>query len=145
MTKGAVYHHFESKADRFAAVLELVAGEVAGEVAAQAEAHTDPWDQLVAGCHAFLHASTAPGVARIMLLDGPAVLGWARWRSIDEATSGRHLVEALEALAARGAITDRPIEPLAQLLAGGDERGRALARRSRRAPRGGVVRVRADA
>lgn len=118
VTKGALYHQFEGKTDLFRAVLADVADEVAAAVVAAAGAHEDPWAQLVAGCRAFLVASTDPAVARIALVDGPAVLGWAQWRALDEATSGRHLVEALETLVARGVLAPRPVAPLAHLLGG---------------------------
>ncbi|HWN29078.1 MAG TPA: TetR/AcrR family transcriptional regulator [Actinomycetospora sp.] len=118
VTKGALYHQFEGKTDLFRTVLAEVADEVAGAVVAAAEAHEDPWAQLVAGSRAFLVASTDPAVARIALVDGPAVLGWAQWRALDEATSGHHLVEALETLVARGVLAPSPVAPLAHLLGG---------------------------
>lgn len=118
VTKGALYHHFEGKPDLFSAVLAQVQGEVADAVARAADAHADPWDQLTAGCRAFLSASTAPDVRRIMLLDGPAVLGWSAWRSLDEAGSARHLSEALDALVAAGVLRPQPVAPLAHLLSG---------------------------
>ena len=52
------------------------------------------------------------------MLDGPAVLGPARWRELDDAASGRRLVEALEELVAGGVLAPRPVEPLARLLSG---------------------------
>ncbi|GAA2273687.1 TetR/AcrR family transcriptional regulator [Nonomuraea roseoviolacea subsp. roseoviolacea] len=118
VTKGALYHHFASKADLFRAVLREVQEEVAREVAGTAAAQDDPWEQLTSGCRAFLTASTAPGVQRIMLIDGPAVLGWSEWRAMDEAASARHLGEALAALAERGVIAAQPVEPLTHLLSG---------------------------
>lgn len=118
VTKGALYHHFTGKADLFRAVLDEVQGEVADAVAARADAFEDPWDQLTAGCRAFLTASTAPDVQRIMLVDGPAVLGWSEWRALDEASSARHLHEALSALVAAGVIPEQPVAPVARLLSG---------------------------
>ncbi|NUW37908.1 TetR/AcrR family transcriptional regulator [Nonomuraea sp. SMC257] len=118
VTKGALYHHFASKADLFRAVLREVQQEVAREVAGTAAAQDDPWEQLTTGCRAFLTASTAPGVQRIMLIDGPAVLGWSEWRAMDEAASARHLAEALATLAERGVIAPQPVEPLTHLLSG---------------------------
>ncbi|OLT36281.1 TetR family transcriptional regulator [Actinomadura sp. CNU-125] len=118
VTKGALYHHFEGKADLFRAVLAEVQGEVAARVAATADAEDDPWARLLAGCKAFLTASTAPGVQRIMLVDGPAVLGWSEWRAMDEGASARHLVDALTDLVERGTIAPCPVEPLAHLLSG---------------------------
>jgi AcrR family transcriptional regulator len=118
VTKGALYHHFRGKADVFRAVLEQVQGEVADRVVAAASAGHDPWTRLTAGCHAFLTASTAADVQRIMLIDGPAVLGWAQWRALDEAASARHLAEALDELIADGTLAAQPVAPLAHLLSG---------------------------
>ncbi|MEV2277229.1 helix-turn-helix domain-containing protein [Nocardiopsis sp. NPDC049922] len=118
VTKGALYHQFDGKADLFRAVLEEVQAEVAAAVADAAEAHDDPWLRLTAGCRAFLTASTDPRVQRIMLVDGPAILGWDTWRSMDEAGSARHLAEALTALADAGVLRPQPIAPLAHLLSG---------------------------
>lgn len=118
VTKGALYHHFGSKAGLFRAVLTEVQREVADGVAAAAEAEPKPWNQLLAGCEAFLAASSDPDAQRIMLVDGPSVLGWHEWRAIDEASSARHLNEALELLIAKGDLPDQPAEPLAHLLSG---------------------------
>ncbi|MDX3106943.1 TetR/AcrR family transcriptional regulator [Nonomuraea angiospora] len=118
VTKGALYHLFESKAELFRAVLEQVQQEVAGTVARTADAHDDLWTRLTAGCQAFLTASTAPGVQRIMLVDGPAVLGWTEWRAMDEAASARHLADALTDLIEAGTIAPQPVAPLAHLLSG---------------------------
>ena len=118
VTKGALYHHFASKADVFRAVLEQVQQEVAEQVVAAAEAEGGSWERFVAGCRAFLTASTAPQVQRIMLVDGPAVLGWAEWRALDEAASARHLADALAGLIADGTIPAQPVTPLTHLLSG---------------------------
>ncbi|MEJ3744781.1 TetR/AcrR family transcriptional regulator [Actinomycetes bacterium KLBMP 9797] len=118
VTKGALYHHFDSKADVFRAVLEEVQHEVAEKVVAAAEGHDDPWAQLTAGCRAFLAASLDPDVQRIMLIDGPAVLGWHEWRALDEATSANHLAEALTVLIDGGVIAAQPVAPLTRLLSG---------------------------
>ncbi|MEU7984676.1 helix-turn-helix domain-containing protein [Streptosporangium canum] len=118
MTKGALYHHFDSKADLFRTVVEQVQQEVADRVTAAAEARENPWEQLIAGCHAFLAASSDPEVQQIMLIDGPAVLGWEEWRAMDEASSARHLTEALTTLMEAGVIVRQPVAPLARLLSG---------------------------
>ncbi len=118
VTKGALYHHFGSKADAFRAVLEEVQQEVAEAVRLAAAAQDDPWAQLTAGCRAFLAASTDPRIQRIMLVDGPAVLGWQQWRALDEAASARHLAEALTALIDEGVIAAQPVAPLTHLLSG---------------------------
>lgn len=118
VTKGALYHQFDGKADLFRAVLREVQEEVAARVAATGDAQAEPWDQLLAGCRAFLEASADPEVQRIMLVDGPAVLGWAEWRAMDEAGSARHLADALTALVEAGVVAPQPVPPLARLLSG---------------------------
>ncbi|NEE03745.1 TetR/AcrR family transcriptional regulator [Phytoactinopolyspora halotolerans] len=117
VTKGALYHHFSGKDDVFRAVLEHVHGEVAERIA-DAAPDADPWTQLVAGCRAFLTASTEPGIQRIMLIDAPSVLGWSDWRDLDAATSMQQLEAALTQLVDDGVIVDQPITPLAHLLSG---------------------------
>ncbi|MFD4430344.1 TetR/AcrR family transcriptional regulator [Nocardia sp. NPDC058497] len=118
VTKGALYHHFDSKADLFKAVLTQVQEEVGAQVAAAADAEPDPWTQLTTGCAAFLRACADPLVQRIMLIDGPAVLGWHEWRAMDEANSERHLHEALAALVDAEILPPQPVAPLTQLLSG---------------------------
>nr|WP_203416740.1 TetR/AcrR family transcriptional regulator [Jiangella ureilytica] len=118
LTKGALYHHFPNKAALFRAVVEQVQTKVAQRVVAAAEAQTDPWPQLLAGCEAFLRAGADPEVQRIMLIDGPAVLGWDEWRALDDASSGRHLREALQAVIDDGVMAPHPVAPLAHLLSG---------------------------
>lgn len=118
VTKGALYHLFQSKTELFRAVLEQVQDEVAQTVARTADAEDDIWTRFTAGCRAFLTASTAPDVQRIMLLDGPAVLGWNEWRAMDESGSASHLAEAIEELIREGVIAPQPVAPVTHLLSG---------------------------
>jgi AcrR family transcriptional regulator len=118
VTKGALYHHFDGKTALFRAVLEQVQQEVGEAVARAADVHEDPWTRLTAGCQAFLAASTGPDLQRILLIDGPAVLGWAEWRAMDEAASARHLADALGELMEAGVIVPQPLAPLKHLLSG---------------------------
>jgi len=118
VTKGALYHHFAGKAELFRAVVAQVQAEVGERVAAAADAEAEPWARLGAGCQAFLTAGTDPDVRRIMLVDGPAVLGWQAWRAMDEASSARHLAEALTESIEAGLIAPQPVAPLAHLLSG---------------------------
>lgn len=118
VTRGALYHHFGSKEGLFRAVLEMVQEEVAQRIEQAAQQHEHPWKQLTAGCEAFLEANTERSIQRIMLVDGPAVLGWEVWRETDAKNSVRLLQEVLTDLEEQGVIKALPIKALTQLLSG---------------------------
>ncbi|MFI7075862.1 TetR family transcriptional regulator [Micromonospora sp. NPDC049903] len=107
VTRGAVYHHYRNKPGLFrAAVAQLQAHVAAGVVEAAGRAGGDPGERLRAGSHAFLDAITAPPVVRILLVDGPAVLGWEHWRLLDAEHSAAHLSEALGAVGVPDGLLD---------------------------------------
>ena len=80
VTKGALYHHFSGKQALFEAVFERVEDEASRSIQAALQGHTDPWDKALAGLRAFLDVVQQPGYRRIVILEGPAVLGYARFR-----------------------------------------------------------------
>ncbi len=136
VTRGALYHQFADKADLFAAVLEAVEIDLTSRLidAVASTTTDDPLAALVAGADAWLDASVEPEVRRIALLDGPAVLGWERWREVGM-RHGLGLVTALlTELMEAGAIPAQPIERDRPRPHRCDGRGRPL-RRPRRRPR----------
>jgi len=84
VARGALYHHFASKTELFNAVAEELFIEIAARTGEAARGGADPLDRLRAGSHAWLEMALDPAVQRITLLDPPAVLGWERWRDLDE-------------------------------------------------------------
>jgi AcrR family transcriptional regulator len=122
VTRGALYHHFDDKRDLFRAVHEGIeaslAAEIGARIAAEAEAGTDPREVLAIGARAFLDACERPEIARIALVESPAVLGWTEWREIDERYGLGLVTAALELGMDSGALTRRPVKPLAHLLLG---------------------------
>jgi AcrR family transcriptional regulator len=85
VAKGAVYHHFASKEEIFTRVLEAVQAEIAAQPAPSSMRKiADPLDRMAAGILSYLNAATEPGIKRILLIDGPAVIGWRKWREIDD-------------------------------------------------------------
>jgi AcrR family transcriptional regulator len=93
VTRSALYHHFETKQALFDAVLDRVVAEVADTAAQAARAAPDPVASLRAGFAAWLQLALDPGMQRIALLDPLAVVGWTRWREIDE----QHILGGLRA------------------------------------------------
>jgi AcrR family transcriptional regulator len=118
VTRGALYHHFAGKEGLFRAVFADVDREVVERVVAAAGGTTDPWSRLVAGCLAFLDACLDPGVQRILLLDGPAVLGWTAWRELEGRSCLGLLRPALQTVIDAGLLSPQPVELLAQMLFG---------------------------
>ncbi|HEX5762073.1 MAG TPA: TetR/AcrR family transcriptional regulator [Solirubrobacterales bacterium] len=120
VTRGALYHHFADKRDLFEAVYSQLEAELTERIASGAlTANADsPLAAMWAGAETFLDACTEPEAQQIALLDGPAVLGWARWREIG-AEHGLGLIEAtLRAAIDAGGIPEQPVRPLAHLLMG---------------------------
>jgi AcrR family transcriptional regulator len=120
VTRGALYHQFRDKAALFAAVAETVQAEIAQRITAgaQSDGLTDPMAVLHAGMRRFLEACADPAVERILLLDGPAVLGWQAWRDLADRYGLGLLQYALQAAIDAGAISPQPVVPLAHVLIG---------------------------
>lgn len=116
VTRGALYHHFTDKAALFRAVVEAEAAAVAAEVAAV----PDGPDALEQGARVWLEAMTRPGRVRLLLLDGPAVLGPEALRRIDLQTGGAALRAGL---AAASDVPPGPdLEALADVISAGFDR-----------------------
>jgi AcrR family transcriptional regulator len=130
VTRGALYHHFKGgKEDLFRAVLVQVSAETAQRVIQAALATDDPWEELVAGADAFLDAAMTPEVQRIMLVDGPSVLGWDVWRAADADYALGMLEQALQHAIDAGRIVQQPVKALAHVLLGAlDEAAMVIAR-----------------
>jgi AcrR family transcriptional regulator len=118
VAKGAVYHHFATKERLFETVLQAATADLAAEVARRAAGAADVWDSVAVATEAYFALASTGAAARIVLKDGPAVLGWERWRAIDAQHFGRALPAILAEAMRQGLIATRPIEPLARLLLG---------------------------
>jgi AcrR family transcriptional regulator len=119
VTRGALYHQFEDKKDLFRAVFEQVEAEVAQSIVARAEADAaDPVEVLRRGTRLWLDASLDPEVRRIVLVDGPSVLGFDEWRAILARYGLGLLAGGLEAAMDEGAIDRQPVMALAHVITG---------------------------
>ena len=128
VTRGALYHQYADKKDLFRAVFEEVERDLGERIALAAAAEATPWEQIRAGARALLEASLVPAVRRIVLTDGPSVLGWEEWRRIDSKYAYGMVRTALEANVDAGNLPQHPIEPLTHLIIGAlNEAGLAVA------------------
>ena len=126
LTRGAVYHHFSDKRGLFEAVLADAQLSIARAV--EEAAPGDDWRALEAGSVAFLRAASHPSVSRIVLVDGPAVVGWDAWRQGDAESSGALLADVLSRLeglavdqAAAGALLNGAMNESSLWIAGGGD------------------------
>lgn len=115
-TRGAFYHHFGDKSELFRAVFEEVERDLTLRSLASPPPGADPWERLSTGLHSFLDAALEPEVQRIILLDGPVVLGWKTLRTIQEGNSIALIDQAIHDAIAEGIIDDQPVAELTHML-----------------------------
>ena len=114
-TRGALYHHLADKQDLFLAVFHQVQADLAA--ATTGSERGDALDLLIGALQQFLDASADNAdVQQVLLIDGPAVLGWDQWRRL-EADYGLGAITAmLDAAVSERAIPKQPTAPLAHML-----------------------------
>jgi len=118
VAKGAVYHHFATKEPVFEAVFEAVSRDLVADIERTTRSERDVLSAMVAGTQHYFAACAKGPACQIILRDGPAVLGWERWREIDAEHFGGKFPRALEVAMDAGLIARQPIEPLSRLLLG---------------------------
>lgn len=108
LTRGALYHHFGDKRGLLLAVVTQIDAEMAARAHAIGQQCGSLWDALLAEGAAYIDMARDPEVQRIVLLDGPAVLGdpsqWPSQNSCLQTTT-----QTLRALMADGIV--RPLDP----------------------------------
>jgi len=116
VARGALYHHFPSKEALFDAVLDRVVADIAASAAEAARSADDPVDSLRAASGTWLELALDPAVQRIALLDPPAVVGWTRWRELDEQYTLGGLRANLRRIAADGRLPEQDVDLLANMV-----------------------------
>lgn len=123
VTRGALYHHFADKQALLRAVIEAEAAAVAAEIEGAAPVDLPPLDALKRGGEAFMQAMATPGRTRLMLLDGPAVLGQAEIDRIDLEHGGSAALRLGLGLAMKAGVIRRlPLDALTSALAAAYDR-----------------------
>lgn len=117
LTRGALYHHFGDKKGLLVAVITEIDGEMNAHMQAVSAKAGDPWTGFRHECTAYIELALDPEIQRIMLRDGPAVLGdpWD-WPTLSECI--RSMTESLTKLAETGVIAPIDPEAAARLIAG---------------------------
>jgi len=102
VTKGALYHHFSGKQALFEAVFERVESDAARDVKKALKGHRDPWDKALAGLRAFLLVVQEPRYRRVVIQEGPAVLGYERYREQEERSTFANVLDIVKSVLAAG-------------------------------------------
>jgi AcrR family transcriptional regulator len=102
VTKGALYHHYSGKQALFEAVFAKVESAGAEEIQAALERHGDPWENAIAGLRAFLAVVRQPSYSRIVVQDGPSVLGYERFREQAARSTFAYVLDIVHAVLAAG-------------------------------------------
>ena len=102
VTKGALYHHFSGKQALFEAVFERVEDEASTSIRRAVRDNDDPWDKAMAGLRAFLAVLQQPGYRRLVIQEGPAVLGYARFREQEERSTFANVLDIVASVLEAG-------------------------------------------
>ncbi|MFZ2013964.1 MAG: TetR/AcrR family transcriptional regulator [Nocardioides sp.] len=102
VTKGALYHHYSGKQALFEAVFEKVEASGARTIADSLQDHDDPWEKAIAGLRAFLDVVRQPAYHRIVVQDGPSVLGYERFREQEVRSTFTYVLDIVRSVLAAG-------------------------------------------
>jgi len=116
VSRGSLYHHFPGKEALFWAVLEEVGARVGQQGMDLARDAPDPLAVLRIGGLAWIRMAVDPVVRQIMLIDAPAVLGWQRWRELDEQGPLGAIRGCLAYAAETGRIEHRHVDTFARIV-----------------------------
>jgi AcrR family transcriptional regulator len=116
VSRGSLYHHFPGKDALFLAVMEDVGNRVSLPVAAEMQAAPNPIAAMRIGSLAWIRLAADPVTRQIMLIDAPAVLGWQRWRELDEQGPLGVIRAFLTAAAEEGRIEAQHVDVFARIV-----------------------------
>ncbi|WP_198650823.1 MULTISPECIES: TetR/AcrR family transcriptional regulator [Devosia] len=117
LTRGALYHHFGDKRGLFEAVIAQIDAEMTVRLKARAAKMRTPWEGFIEEGIGYIEMALEPEIRRIVLRDGPAVLGDpASWPTTNGCMTA--MKECLAELAEDGVIRDVDLEATARMLTG---------------------------
>ena len=87
VTKGALYHHFSGKQAVYEAVFEKIETDASERIRKALKGSKDPWEKALIGLRAFLEIVQDPAYQRVVIQEGPAILGYERFREQEERSS----------------------------------------------------------
>ena len=102
VTKGALYHHFSGKQALFEAVFERVEADASRTIQKAVKGSRDPWQKALEGLRAFMAIVQEPRYRRIVIQEGPSVLGYERFREQEERSTYANVVDIVRSVLSAG-------------------------------------------
>ncbi len=118
VTKGALYHHFSGKQALFEAVFEAVEEEATQRIRKAVRTSEDPWDKAISGLRAFLGEVRRPDYRRVVIQEGPAVLGYERFREQEERSTFGIVQEIVSSVLASYELEPSMVETFSRVFFG---------------------------
>jgi AcrR family transcriptional regulator len=117
LTRGALYHNFGDKKGLLQAVIDQIDAEMLARMRSVHKRAASKWDGLLDESIAYIEMALEPEIQRIMLLDGPAVLGDpSHWPN--QTACLRRTTQIVQALIDEGTVKPMDAEAVARLLNG---------------------------
>jgi AcrR family transcriptional regulator len=120
VSRGSLYHHFASKEALFEAAFQAVEERIGQEILVAAAdvpgAFEDALISLRTGALEWIRLAGDPVVQRIVLIDAPAVLGWERWRELEEQNALGTIKFAMQTASEQGRVRPELVDTYAHML-----------------------------
>ncbi|RED49901.1 TetR/AcrR family transcriptional regulator [Aestuariispira insulae] len=118
VSRGALYHQYADKEALFRDLLNEMQAEIYSEIEKVALAADDLVNGLIEGAMVYVEAAARPDYLRIVLTEGPSVMGTDQWREADRNNGVQSLIDGFSAAQAAGDMRDFPVEEMAHLFSG---------------------------
>ena len=116
VSRGALYHHFAGKEALFEAVVSAVSDQVTIELTAAVRGRDDPLDAMRTAALAWVGLAADPVIQRVVLVDAPSVLGWERWRAMDDGRTLGTMRAMLQAVSDSGRLPPELVGPFSHMI-----------------------------
>ena len=116
VSRGALYHHFAGKEALFEAVVSAVSDQVTMELTEAVRGCVDPLDAMRTAAIAWIGLAADPVIQRVVLVDAPSVLGWDRWRAMDDGRTLGAMRAMLQAISDSGRLPAELVAPFSHMI-----------------------------
>ena len=116
VSRGALYHHFAGKEALFEAVVSAVSDQVTMELTEAVRGCVDPLDAMRTAAIAWIDLAADPVIQRVVLVDAPSVLGWDRWRAMDDGRTLGAMRAMLQAISDSGRLPAELVGPFSHMI-----------------------------